>query len=426
MTTAQSEFGQHERAWDKQLFWWHFAFWVMLVLAGISVVFAQISPQAKAITIGALAVQGLAYPLFGKPALEAPQLWGATWRRGAPVYLAIWVLVLIVIASQAGVAPLLLVPAITQAWSMAPSRRWGIVVVSLMVVAVAFGWWLLLDQDFSRLVGQLPFLLTTFIFAVGLGLFIINSELRSAERARLVDQLREAQAEVASAQHAAGVTAERERLAREVHDTLAQGFMSVVIQAQVARAGLAARNDDATLAAIDQMEATARDNLAEARGLVAASSPVELHGENLPDAIRRVTSRWSGESGIAATVLLDEVGALPTEVEIVLLRALQESLTNVARHSAADSVSVVLSTVSGSFPTTTDATTMTEARVRLDITDNGVGFDPGTAVGYGLAGMRARAEAAQGSLVIGPAKSGSAERPGTRISVTLPMGEPHE
>ncbi len=122
-----------------------------------------------------------------------------------------------------------------------------------------------------------------FVFAVLTGLWILRIIEQSVERSELIESLRATREELADAQHAAGVRDERQRVAGEIHDTLAQGLASIVLLAQGAAASRArdgAGPDDRTLAMLGTIEQTARDNLAEARALVEAMRPAGLGGRH--------------------------------------------------------------------------------------------------------------------------------------------------
>jgi signal transduction histidine kinase len=230
---------------------------------------------------------------------------------------------------------------------------------------------------------------------IWLGFWNIRVIEQSVERGQLIEQLEATRAEVARLSHEAGVAAERTRLAGEIHDTLAQGFTSIITLLQAADPQL--RDERVALAV-----RTARENLAEARALVSALSPAALAAGSLTDSVRRAAARFSEESGVPATVRV--TGAerpLPTSVEVVLLRATQEALTNVRRHSGATSAQVLLA-YSG-------------AAVRLTVRDDGCGFVPADASGFGLTGMRTRAGQVNGTLAV----ASEAGR-GTTIELEIP------
>lgn len=222
---------------------------------------------------------------------------------------------------------------------------------------------------------------------------------QSAERADIIDQLEATRAELAAAQHEAGRLAERQRLAADIHDTLAQGFTSIVMLIQAAQADLGGSHPVAGRR-LDLAAETARENLAEARALVAHLAPARLEGSTLPDALRRL----SQEPGVDATFDLSGTPRpLPMATEVVLLRVCQEALANVRKHAAARSAAVRLGY---------DA----EA-VRLEVSDDGAGFDPErVSGGYGLRGMRTRVDEAGGTLAV-CSKPGA----GTRVSVMVPV-----
>ena len=231
---------------------------------------------------------------------------------------------------------------------------------------------------------------------IWLGFWIIRVIQQNVERGQLIEELEASRAEVARLSHETGVAAERARLAGEIHDTLAQGFTSIITLLQAADPEL--RDERLALAV-----RTAKENLAESRALVAALAPAALAEEgSLPDAVRRQAARFAEETGTPATVrVTGDERALPTLVEVVLLRATQEALTNVRRHAAANETAVLLAYAPGS--------------VRLVVRDDGHGFDPAVVDGFGLNGMRARAEQVDGALTV---RSDASD--GTTIELEVP------
>ncbi len=187
-----------------------------------------------------------------------------------------------------------------------------------------------------------------------------------------------------------GAEAERARLAREIHDTLAQGFAGIITQLQAAEQ---APDDAARRGHTEAAIGLARDGLAEARRSVAALRPPALDDTRLPEAIDAVARRWAARTGIPVDVRLEGgIHGLRTDVEVALLRTTQEALANVERHAAASHVHVVLRGDGD--------------RVRLEVRDDGHGFDPSGTVpadpdgGFGLISMRERVEALAGRLDI--------------------------
>ena len=226
---------------------------------------------------------------------------------------------------------------------------------------------------------------------------------QSFERRALINELTSARREAAAAERAAGVAQERARLAREIHDTLMQGFASVVTHLETVDAVLGS-DPVRTRAHLAAAEETARASLAEARTLVWALRPEAIAEGGLPAAIRRVAMAASGPSGpsVEATVS-GSARQLHTEVEVTLLRAAQQGLANARRHAAATHIDLTL--------------TYFDDVVTLDVADDGCGFNPAQASkggGLGLRGMRERAEGLGGTLVIE-----SAPGEGTTVALSL-------
>jgi signal transduction histidine kinase len=209
----------------------------------------------------------------------------------------------------------------------------------------------------------------------------------SAERAALIDKLTSARAELARLSREAGVGEERQRLAGEIHDTVAQGLSSVVMLVEAADAVLIPDPESARRH-LDLAARTARENLAEARAIVAALTPGQLDEASLADALRRLGERFGAETGIPVEHAREgESRPLATSVEVVLLRVAQESLSNVRKHAGASTVMLRLS--------------LTPDTVTLEIRDDGCGFDPSTmSSGYGLDAMRGRVEQVGGRLAV--------------------------
>lgn len=162
---------------------------------------------------------------------------------------------------------------------------------------------------------------------------IIRISEQSRERAELVAALTETRAELARAGHGAGALAGRQRLAAEIHDTLAQGFTSILM---LLRAADAAATPEQASTYLGQAARTASEKLAGARCLIAAGLPAALKEPSLPATPGRLTGQLAGETGIAADcAVTGAVRWLPSAAEVTVLRCAQEALANVRRHSAA-------------------------------------------------------------------------------------------
>jgi two-component system NarL family sensor kinase len=201
-----------------------------------------------------------------------------------------------------------------------------------------------------------------------------------------------------------GAVEERNRLAREIHDTLAQGLTATTLQLESADALLDAGSEKAH-GPLRRALSLTRSNLEEARRSVLDLRASPLEGRPLSEALKALVERWEAETGIAARYgAVNGSRPLPPSVEAALYRICQEALTNVARHAGAERATVRL--------------VATPDRVRLAVEDDGSGFD---AAGvpedrHGIVGMRERAEVLGGTLEV---RSEPGE--GTRIEVTAPL-----
>jgi signal transduction histidine kinase len=196
----------------------------------------------------------------------------------------------------------------------------------------------------------------------------------------------------------AGVLDERQRMAREIHDTLAQGFTAIITQLQAAEQSGEWRAHVGTAARL------ARENLSEARRSVHALRPAQLENAALPDALAEIADGWTAAEGVQVELTTTgDVRSMHPEVEVALLRTAQEALANVAKHARASRVGLTLSYM--------------EDLVTLDVRDDGVGFDPGVVKsdGYGLMTMRQRVSRLAGALAVESEPGG-----GTAVSASVP------
>ncbi|MGY2737203.1 signal transduction histidine kinase [Sphingomonas sp. UYP23] len=230
-----------------------------------------------------------------------------------------------------------------------------------------------------------------------LGIVMDITERKDAEEAtRLSAQTREA-----------AVIAERNRLAREIHDTLAQGFTGVIVQLQAAddarKHGLTAEADAHLVRAAD----SARYGLQEARRSVRALRPQALDGTDLRSALAGLFETMTTGTGVRAELIVSGAAEhLPAAWEDNLLRVVQEALTNVLRHAQATSFEAHIS--------------FCKEGLDLQLNDNGCGFDTRTRNdGFGLLGMTERVEAMGGRLTLR-----STVGQGTTLRIKLlPIGE---
>lgn len=294
---------------------------------------------------------------------------------------------------------------------------------AVFAVVILRPWWEHGQPTYAGMIGPL----IGGAFAVGLSRGQIQLVRDGQERQRLVESLLAAQeemeqlsGELARSQRTAGVMAERTRLSRDIHDTIAQGLSSILL---LARAGTRQHDEDARHL-FGQIETTAGENLTEVRRIVGALTPTALEEDGLSAAIDRLLTTLSEETGIRTELKAEaDLPAVSTTTEVALLRATQSALANVRQHADADTVVISLSAA--------------DASLRLDIIDDGVGFDAeqlpsdgsvlaggsgsaggsGLGGGYGLRAMRARLREVGGGLEV-ESESGH----GTAIAVHVPVG----
>ncbi|MGW6129460.1 sensor histidine kinase [Cellulomonas sp. NPDC055163] len=381
--------------WTRTLRGWDVAFYVMVAIACASFLTGGHAPGATAVSFAAMAVLAAAYTVIGRRAALRGD------ARLAHIYLAVLVVVVVLVVRLEPMGTLLLFIAYSQIWFFSHRRTTAAAIALVLAVgaSVAMGLRGWADREaWVEIAGQMGIGL---VFSVLLGLWITQIAEQSEERAGLIERLETAQAELAATNHAAGVLAERERLAQEIHDTLAQGFTSVVMLAQAAGAELDRAATDAARGRMEQIEDVARENLAEARALVAAFGPAGLQQQGLRDALTRLAERFTAETGVEVDVDLGQDGPLTRDTEVVLLRGAQEALANVRKHADARRVRLRLGTDDGT--------------VELEVHDDGRGMPPEVGRGVGLRGMHERVRAGGGTLDVGTAPGG-----GTRVLVRMP------
>ncbi|WP_052847592.1 sensor histidine kinase [Streptomyces avicenniae] len=288
-------------------------------------------------------------------------------------------------------------------WSLAKEPRSAISAGGVAALATVLGG--VAPQGWSpRLTdGNVAATLLAFLASVLIGLAVHRYlEQQREQVAELGAELETAQARLAAAHQRQGAAEERERLAREIHDTLAQGFASIIVLAEAARSGIGAdpARSGRQLLSIEQ---TARENLTEARALVGSAPPGGIVPGSVARTLRRTLDRFTEDTGLVVEAELPDVEC-DQRTRIALLRCTQESLANIRKHAAATTVGVVL--------------TRHPDGVELEITDDGRGFVVGASQGFGLDGMRKRMAELGGGLTVT-----SSVGDGTRVLATIPTSD---
>jgi signal transduction histidine kinase len=379
---------------------WHWlweAYVVGLCAAAIAAVALLNHRFPGNVPVAAAALAGIAVwvLVFGRRAARLPEL---DWRTFVFVGVAV---LLWVLAMRASPVALAAVPAIYPlVFSTLPLGAALIVTTAINLIPLTL---VLVGQGVRS--PNMPMVIAITLIGVVtapvIGTTIMTSMRQRRRLAGLVAELAASRAESARLSREAGAAAERERLAREIHDTLAQGFTSIVTLAQAVEPEL----DSDTAAAkrhVELIRTTARENLAEARAMVAELTPTALHEGSLPAAIQRQCDRLAAETDTTVTLHSDaDLPPLGMAIDVVLLRAAQEAFANIRKHAKASAVSVELSVL--------------DQGVRLSVADNGIGLADQQPEGFGLRGMRARAAQVGGSMSVAPTPGG-----GTTVTVEVP------
>ncbi|MEV1086866.1 sensor histidine kinase [Streptomyces microflavus] len=361
-----------------------------LVTAGVYGVGALAGTGARATSVQ----QGALTPSV-RPGTGAAALWLAA-------LCALWLALLVLSADALWVA----FPLYFLQLHLLPTR-WGIPAV-VVTAAAAITSFVVHRQEIAPGAFIGPLLGAAVAVATVLG---YDALFRESERRRgLIVELVATRAELAEAERTAGTLAERERLAREIHDTLAQGLSSIQLLLRAAERTLP--KEAPATAHVRAAREAAQANLAEARSFVRALTPPDLEHGSLAAALERLCARTTAPGLTVRFAVSGTPVELPTPYEVALLRTAQSALANTVRHAGAGRAEITLSFM--------------DTSVALDVVDDGRGFDPSGAPvdergdgGFGLPAMRSRAATLGGTLSVE-----SAPGQGTALAVTLPAAVP--
>ena len=283
--------------------------------------------------------------------------------------------------------------------------------LSLIVTLCWVGAWLYHDLPTGAL--ATPFLVWITLVAIQQVQSRVASQ--SASRRDLLEEIQRTRTQLKDEQRRRGALEERERVAGEIHDTLAQGFTSIVLLSEATHARIHSLPTPQVAETLALVEQVARDNLVAARRLVEARPPAELEGRSLIQALQVTAASFESRTGIDCSVTtqadLSDLHLRHAEVAAALVRVTQEALANAAKyaHPSCVSIEAGIDEVDGS--------------VQLMITDDGIGFDTadgptpiaGGTGGHGIALMRKRLAALDGELRVQ-----SSPGHGTTVSAAVP------
>ncbi|MEU0569772.1 sensor histidine kinase [Nonomuraea sp. NPDC005983] len=378
-----------ERIW---LNWaMHVGFYLLIVASALRLVSRHgVNPR----TVAALAVCGLLALAYA----AGIAFWNHLGRRRGLVWLgavaAVWLALVVLAPSFSWCA----VPLLFLCLRLLNARGFAVATAALTLVVIAAQLKIAQEVDPSLILAPIGVAtMTTVIFW----------ELRreSVARQLLIDDLISTRGTLAESRHQTGVLEERERLAREIHDTLAQGLTSMGILLQAADR-MWASDPELAHAHVRRAAAAAAENLDEARRFVRDLQPPALVDASLPEALARLCASADDDAGLDVRFRREgEPYPLEPDVQAALLRVAQGALANVRDHSGAGTAVVTLSYLDG--------------EVTLDVFDHGVGFTeptPAPGRGYGLRAMRDRLAEVDGLLVVE-----SVPGEGTAVAATVPV-----
>ena len=371
---------------------WDAYFAIAMVVTIVIVALDAVHPVGAAITSGLLVALGVAYLWVGRRAIRRHDTTATVLYVAAMVLLFVPATLLIP-AAAFGLC------ALTPQAYLALRPALATVLTTVLLSGVAYRWITHTEADPLFAILVLVLILGCSLL---LGLFIDRQSRQNVERARLIAELDQTRDELAGMSRQAGMLAERERLARDIHDTVAQGLggISMLLQAAEAETG---PNRHLRLA-----RDAARDNLAEVRALVAALAPPSLENARAEHALVAALDRLTFESDTAEFTVIGVPRSLDPSQDAVLLRVAQEAFSNAVRHADAGSIRLELS--------------YGEEDVALTVADDGIGFTTDEAAtvrpdltGFGLSSMRGRVEQAGGRFAVT-----SAAGAGTTVVAELP------
>jgi NarL family two-component system sensor histidine kinase YdfH len=258
------------------------------------------------------------------------------------------------------------------------------------------GWWLL---------GTVPMLIFVTMYV---SLYTSASNDRDQARKFLVElEIANRQlAEYTNQVEELTLTTERQRMARELHDTLAQGLAGLILQLEAADSHISSQNPQKAQAIIQQAMSRARATLSDARRAIRDLRENPSTPTDLDDAIKTEIERFHNSTGIPCKANICMVSDISAKLAENILRAISEGLSNIARHAEATEACILM--------------TCDNQIILVEISDNGIGFDPEKAIGqsghYGLVGIRERARLYGGSLTIDSQPS-----QGSIIKILLPL-----
>ena len=382
-------------AWEQWDWVWHFSAYGLLILNIIFVYSSEPRITNFSFFLILSALLGLWYVPFLN--ISTLRIWDNP-KRGA-LYLvpgwAIWAGLISLTADS-----LMLVGIFFPVLFSRFPIRWAIGLTIFQTLGLYYLYIMLYPTEHWFLI--LMIILGLLFISTIMGAFISSIIKQSIDRQRLIDELTQSRANLMRVEREAGRLNERQRLARDIHDTLAQHFTSIIMHLSASKHS----NPESVQSAVQQAEDAAREGLDEIRRIVRDMQPEQIEKASLVEAVEELAARWSAENSVLVKMAVTGTPrSLTPSAETAILRISQEAMHNIIKHAQAKNVNITFSFMEDIFV--------------MDIADDGLGFDLSkSSAGFGLKTMRDRAEELSGTLTIESERGG-----GTAIAVSLPISE---
>lgn len=385
-------------AWQQWDWVWHFSTYSFLIL---NIIFAY-SSEPRILNFSSFLVLSVALGLWYIPFITVSNL--RIWynpKRGALYLILGWVIWggLLSLAADSLVLIGIFFPLIFSRFPI----RWSIAITifqsfSLYIFYIVF-------YPTQNWLAILIITLGLMIISILIGAFITSIIRQSTDRQHLIDELTRSRANLMKVEREAGQLTERQRIARDIHDSLAQHFTSIIMHLSATKHS----KPESVQSAVQQAENAAREGLNEIRRIVWDMQPEQFEKASLVEAVEELAARWSTENNIQVKMkVTGNPRPLTSSAETALLRISQEAMHNIKKHAQAKNVNITFSFMEDIFV--------------MDIADDGLGFEPSKIKnGFGMKTMRDRAEELSGTLTIE-----SEQGTGTAIAVSIPISEEND
>ncbi len=399
MKTKQISAIRNVEADARLLFWFAMVLMVLMFVWSLFIKPALLQPGLLALYLGLFAVHIFLHWQVEKVAVHKKWLVGYTLLQGGLAFVITYLsgtIGMVFCLFMALIGELLAIYRVSIGGILACAYLLGLAFTNfVLLMGINQAWW------FG--IGTIPTIIFIGIYVI---LFTRQAEANTRAGELLVEleaanhQLREYAAKVEDLT----IAAERQRMARDLHDTLSQGLAGLILQLEAVDAHLAGKRPDRARAILQQTMERARAILTDARRAIddlRRSSPPDLK-----EAVLQEVERFTASTGLPCPVEIDLPADLPQPVAETALRAISESLANIARHAQAHAAKLSLA--------------VREGVLSIEICDDGIGFDPEAvqAGHYGLLGMRERIRLAGGSIEV---RSGAGQ--GTQLTIQFPLAE---